>query len=119
MFNDKKAGKAQGNSDPIKEITAGMIKYLKPGEEVQTIQSNQLGNAYAPFIMNTVRLIAAGRDISYELAFRDYSQVNFASARASLIQDNKRFDDEQTSLSGDVLNPVSYTHLTLPTKRIV
>ena len=106
IFGDKQTGQKQGSSDPIKEITAGMIKYLRPGEEVQNIQSNQLGNSYNDFIKNTIRIIAAGRDISYELAIRDYSQVNFSSARASLIQDNKRFDDEQTLLVEDALNPM-------------
>jgi len=106
IFADKTAGKAQGSSDPIKEITAGMIKYLKPHEEVQTVQSNQLGNSYNDFVTTTVRLIAAGRDISYELAFRDYTKVNFSSARASLIQDNKRFDDEQSSMTRNLLTPM-------------
>ncbi|KLE00580.1 phage portal protein [Aliarcobacter butzleri] len=106
MFGDKQTGQRQGSNDPIKEITAGMIKYLRPGEEVQSIQSNQLGNSYNDFITNTIRIIAAGRDISYELAIRDYSKVNFSSARASLIQDNKRFDDEQILLIEDALNPM-------------
>ncbi|OCL99525.1 Phage portal protein, lambda family [Aliarcobacter thereius] len=106
LFGDTKTGEKQGSSDPIKEVTAGMIRYLRPGEEVQSIQSNQLGNSYNDFIKNTIRIIAAGRDISYELAIRDYSQVNFSSARASLIQDNKRFDDEQILLIEDALNPI-------------
>lgn len=106
IFGDKQTGQKQGSNDPIKEITAGMIKYLRPGEEVQSIQSNQLGNSYNDFITNTIRIIAAGRDISYELAIRDYSKVNFSSARASLIQDNKRFDDEQILLVEDALNPM-------------
>ena len=70
-MGDKKAGEKQGSVDPIKEISTGMVKYLKQGEEVQTIQSNQLGNSYNDFVTNTVRLIAIGRDISYELAFRE------------------------------------------------
>lgn len=106
LFSDKKTGDAQGSPDPIKEITSGMIKYLRQGEEVQTIQSNQLGNNYNDFIINTIRIIAAGRDISYELAARDYSKVNFSSARAGLIQDNKRFDDEQMLIVEDALNPM-------------
>jgi len=106
IFSDKLKGEQLGMSDPIKEITAGMVKYLKSGEEVQTIQSNQLGTAYNDFIKNTIRLIASGRDLSYELAIRDYSQVNFSSARASLIQDNKRFNDEQNLLVEDVFNPM-------------
>lgn len=106
MFGDKKTGEKQGSSDPIKEITSGMIKYLRPNEEVQTVQSNQLGNSYPDFVTTTVRLIAAGRDISYELAFRDYTKVNFSSARASLIQDNKRFDEEQMFMVDNLLNPM-------------
>lgn len=106
MFGDKQAGKKQGSSDPIKEITAGMIKYLRPNEEVQTVQSNQLGTSYNDFITTTIRLIAAGRDISYELAFRDYTKVNFSSARAGLIQDNKRFDAEQLSMTTNLLTPM-------------
>lgn len=106
MWGDKTTGEAQGSTDPIKEITAGMIKYLRPGEEVQSIQSNQLGNSYNDFMVNTTRIIAAGRDISYELAVRDYSKVNFSSARAGLIQDNKRFDDEQMMITEDALVPM-------------
>ena len=106
MFGDKKTGEKMGSSDPIKEITAGMIKYLRPGEEVASVQSNQLGTSYNDFITNTIRIIAAGRDISYELGIRDYSKVNYSSARASLIQDNKRFDDEQNLLVEDALNPM-------------
>ena len=106
MYSDKKAGQKQGSSEPIKEITAGMIHYLKQGEEAQSIQSNQLGNSYNDFVTNCIRLIAAGRDISYELAFRDYSKVNFASSRAGLIQDNKRFDDEQTAMKDNLLTPI-------------
>ena len=106
LFADKKTGEAQGSADPIKEITTGMVKYLRQGEEVQAIQSNQLGNSYNDFMINTTRIIAAGRDISYELAVRDYSKVNFSSARAGLIQDNKRFDDEQMMIVEDALTPI-------------
>lgn len=106
MFGDKKAAEKQSSSEPIKEITAGMIKYLRQGEEVQTVQSTQQGNSYNDFVTTTIRLISAGRDISYELAFRDYSKVNFASARAGLIQDNKRFDDEQQCMVLNLLNPM-------------
>ena len=106
IYGDKKEGEKQGDNNPIKSITAGMIKYLRKGEEVQTVQSTQQGSEYNDFVTNTIRLIAAGRDVSYELAFRDYSKVNFASSRAGLIQDNKKFDMEQTMLVDDLLNPI-------------
>lgn len=111
MFGDKQKGDAIGSKDPIKEITTGMVKYLRPNESVETVQSNQLGTSYNDFITNTVRLIAIGRDVSYELAIRDYSKVNYSSARAGIIQDNKRFDDEQKMLIDEVLNPIFYEWL--------
>lgn len=104
LYGDKKTAQKQGSSEPIKQITSGMIKYLNKGEEIQTVQSTQQGSEYNDFISNTIRIIAAGRDISYELAFKDYTKTNFSSARASLIQDNKRFDMEQNALKDDVLS---------------
>jgi len=53
-----------------------------------------------------VRLIAVARNVSYELAFRDYSEVNFSSARASIIQDHKRFSNEQFHITNYFLKPV-------------
>lgn len=106
IFGDKQKGQNLGYDTPIKEVSSGMIHYLNHNDEVITVQSNQLGSNYEPFIKHTVRLISAGRDISYELAIKDYSQVNFSSARASLIQDNKKFDYEQKLLVEKILNPI-------------
>jgi len=94
--------------EEIQEINGLMVYYLRPGEKA-TKHKNDMGNGYSDFITSTVRLIATARNISYELAFRDYSQVNFASSRASLIQDNKRFDYEQEHLANYVLADVFRT----------
>jgi capsid protein len=50
--------------------------------------------------------MATARGVSYELAFKDFSKVNYASSRASLLQDYKRFDYEQAHLAEYVLNEV-------------
>ena len=94
------------NQDEIQEINGLMVYYLRPGEKVAKHTNNAGGAGYGEFITSTVRMIATARNISYELAFRDYSQVNFASSRASLIQDNKRFDNEQEHLVSHVLNNI-------------
>ena len=98
------AGSTQ--DEELHDINGLMVYYLRAGEKVSKHQNGHNGDGYAEFITSTVRTIAAARKISYELAFRDYSQVNFASARASLIQDNKRFDDEQSHLSTYLLDDV-------------
>ncbi|MFA5669930.1 MAG: phage portal protein [Balneolaceae bacterium] len=92
--------------EDLHDINGLMVYYLRPGEKVAKHVNGHNGDGYNEFITSTVRTIAAARKISYELAFRDYSQVNFASSRASLIQDNKRFDDEQSHISTYFLDDV-------------
>ena len=94
------------DNDELQEINGLMVYYLRPGEKIAKHNNNTTSAGYGEFVTNTVRMIATARNISYELAFRDYSQVNFASSRASLIQDNKRFDYEQVHIVSHVLNNI-------------
>lgn len=93
-------------SDPIYDINGVMVQYLNQGEKLHQYDPAVKGAEYGEFVRACVRLIATARQISYELAFRDYSQVNFSSARASFIQDHKRFSNEQWHMVTYVLNPL-------------
>jgi len=90
----------------IAAISGAMVHYLNKGEKLHLQDPGINGTEYGEFIRSVIRLIAVGRKISYELAFRDYTQVNFSSARASLIQDHKRFSNEQFHMASYVLNPL-------------
>jgi len=92
--------------DPIYDINGVMVHYLNSGEKMHQYDPTIKGTEYGEFVRSCVRLIAVARKVSYELAFRDYSQVNFSSARASFIQDHKRFNNEQWHLATYVLNPL-------------
>ena len=101
------AAKEQGiEGDPIEEISDIIVGYLSPGEKPHLLAANMSGSDHEKFVQSAVRLIAAARQVSYELAFRDYSQVNFSSARASIIQDHKRFSHEQIHMVTYVLRPI-------------
>ena len=93
-------------NEPIYDINGVMVHYLNQGEKIHQFDPTIKGTEYGEFVRSCVRLISVGRQVSYELAFRDYSQVNFSSARASLIQDHKRFSEEQWHLATYVLNPL-------------
>ena len=97
------------DGDKIQEINDAFVFYLNAGEKIHTLDSNATPVNYQEFVQSTVRMIATGRNISYELAFRDFSQVNFSSARASLIQDNKRFDSEQEHMITYILEDLYKT----------
>jgi len=92
--------------DPIEFVNDAFVYYLNKGEKMHQLDGAKSTGEFGEFIKSTIRLIAVGRKISYELAFRDYSQVNFSSARASILQDHKKFDEEQTLMARYVLNPI-------------
>lgn len=94
------------SGEELEDINGLMVYYLRAGEKVEKHDNKPQGSGYSDFITNSVRMIASARKISYELAFKDYSKVNFASSRASLIEDNKRFDNEQTHFVDYVLEDI-------------
>jgi len=99
---------AQENEN-IQEINNAFVFYLNQGQSIKALDSSTTPINYAEFVESTVRMISTGRNISYELAFRDFSKVNFSSQKASVIQDNKRFDAEQASITTYVLNDIAQT----------
>ncbi len=92
--------------EQIYDINGVMVHYLNKGEKIHQFDPTISGTEYGEFVRSCVRMIATGRKISYELAFRDYTQTNFSSARASLIQDHKTFSNEQWHFTTYVLNPL-------------
>jgi len=82
-------------NDKLLEINGLSVHYMNKGEELKQLNPSVAGDNYKDFFISVIRQIAVGRKISYELAFRDYSDVNFASSKASLLQDHKTFDYEQ------------------------
>ena len=93
-------------NDPVYDINGIMVHYLNRGEKIHMFDPSIGATEYDSFVRSVIRMIAVGRKVSYELAFRDYSQTNFSSARASLIQDNKTFAKEQWHFATYVLNPL-------------
>ena len=114
-----KLGVGTANNDDMKlqEINGLMVYYLRAGESIDKQAPQGASDDYKAFTENTIRLIATARRVSYELAFKDYSKVNFASSRASLIQDNYRFDAEQKHFISYVLNDIYATWLEIEIMR--
>lgn len=83
---------------PAKTISPGMIDYLQPGEDIQTVSpSGQASNA-KEFITTQQRLAGSGQGLSYEAASRDMSQVNYSSARQGHLEDRRTYGMEQQYL---------------------
>ncbi|NPA63612.1 MAG: phage portal protein [Epsilonproteobacteria bacterium] len=90
----------------IQEINGVMVHYLRKGQKINKLDPDLVDRTYGDFVKTVIRMLAVARNVSYELAFRDFSEVNYSSARAAIIQDNKRFDYEQQHLIAYFLNPL-------------
>lgn len=90
----------------LQTINGLSVFYLNRGEDIVKLDPDIVSGEYQPFVETVIRMLSSARNISYELAYRDFSKVNFSSARASIIQDNKRFDNEQRHLIDYVLTPI-------------
>ncbi len=99
-------GVTTSSEEEVQEIGGVTVSYMKPGEKVTKLDPSNAGADFGHFSETVIRLIATARGVSYELAFKDFSRVNYASSRASLLQDYKRFDYEQAHLAEYVLNEV-------------
>ena len=99
-------GGTQDKHPSLYDISGIAVEYLNRGETMKTLDASTGGSDHSEFMSTSIRLVSSARQVSYELGFRDYSRVNFASARASRIQDDKRFDAEQVSVTHGFNNPV-------------
>ncbi len=97
------------DDEKIQTVNSAMVYYLSGASKIEALDSHTTPVNFKEFVDSTVRMLATARNISYELAYRDFSQVNFSSARASIIQDNKRFDAEQQHMIEKVLDDIFKT----------
>lgn len=103
-------GRAAVAKDPEKKklqsIRPGMIKYLQPGESVETANpSRGIANA-KDYVAIQTRLAGAGLGLSYELMSRDFNQSSFSAARQGMLEDRKTFEPIQNWLAGHLCDPV-------------
>lgn len=67
------------------------IPHLMPGEKFKLNAPGNVDNGFAAFEKSILRYVAAGLNISYEQLAKDYSQVSYSSARASLMNEWRYF----------------------------
>lgn len=89
-----------------KMLSPGMIMELNPGDDVSVVQPPAQAANSSEFIRLQQRLSGASQGISYEVAARDMSQVNYSSARQGLIEDQKTYLIQQQYLIDHFFIPV-------------
>lgn len=89
-----------------KMLSPGMIMELNPGDDVHVVQPPAQAANSAEFIRLQQRLSGSSQGISYEVAARDMSQVNYSSARQGLNEDQKTYLMQQQYLIDHYFIPI-------------
>lgn len=89
----------------IEDIEPGIIEYLEPGEQVTFGNPSGLGQQYEPFVMRNLRQIGAALGLPYELIAKDFSQTNYSSARAALLEARRLFTRMQSLVISKLCQP--------------
>jgi len=100
------SGAAESDGSRREGLEPGLIEYLAPGESVTFGNPTRPGATFDAFVIRILRAIAAGVGISYELVARDYSKVNFSSARAAILEDRRGFRVRQARHVAQFSQPV-------------
>jgi len=94
------------NSQPLTNWEPGMIRYGAPGEKIHTVNPQRQSSNFSGFVDELIKFVSAGVGLPGILITKDFSQVNFSSARAALLQAGRFFTAERKWLGVKFYQPV-------------
>lgn len=87
-------------------VNPGQILYPNPGERVNAIQSNRPGNNFDSFFKLILKTLGAVAGIPYNQILKDFSDTNYSSARAALLEAWRVYQDYRAWLVRQFCQPV-------------
>lgn len=94
------------NNRQLQEIFPGLVHYANPGEEFKSFNPQRPVSTFDPFVDRILRAISAALGLPYELVAKDFSKVNYSSARAALLEARRYFRMRQRWLISKLCQPV-------------
>lgn len=89
-----------------KKLRSGAITNLPPGTRINTVAPGRPNPSFEAFMLATLRHIAAGMNLPYELLLKDFSKTSYSSARASMLEAWRYFNGRRRWLVDTWLKPV-------------
>lgn len=89
----------------VKLEGAGIIP-LHPGDKLNAFTPTRPNSAYEAFVNAVLRYISTGLNMPYELLMKDFSQTNYSSARAALLEAWRFFNARRQWFATYWANPV-------------
>ena len=87
-------------------LNGSRIPQLFPGEDIVALKSERPNSAFGEFQKAMLRNIASATGSSYEQLSRDWSQTNYSSARAAILETWKTFDRHRKDFVVGFCNPI-------------
>tara|TARA_B100001123_G_scaffold252780_1_gene282074 strand:+ start:124 stop:834 length:711 start_codon:yes stop_codon:yes gene_type:complete len=79
----------------IGSLEPGTLQLLPPGHDIRFSDPADVGGSYEAFMAQQLRTIATGVGLTTEQLSGDYSNVNYSSARAALMEFRKQMTQYQ------------------------
>lgn len=87
------AGFRDGWHDQRKlSLNGARIPVLPPGDSIETVRAERPNSQFSPFTHEMLRGVAAALGVSAEQVTQDYSETNYSSARAAIVEAEKTFN---------------------------
>lgn len=88
------------------KLQGGAILKTPPGTKMHLLSAGRNNAAFEQYMNSVLRYIAAGLNMPYELLMKDFSQTNYSSARAALLEAWRYFNGRRRWLSDYWLSAV-------------
>lgn len=88
------------------QLQGGAVIPTPPGTKITPFTPTRPGGVYEQFVTSTLRNMAVGLNIPYELLSKDFSKTNYSSARAALLEAWRYFSTQRQWLSVAWAQPV-------------
>lgn len=85
------AGSTEDSGDRVQTLEPGLISYLNSGESITAVEPKTPGDTFDGFVKSMLRMIGVAIGMPYELIAKDFSETNYSSARASLLEGRRMF----------------------------
>lgn len=79
------------NGARLKDLRAGSITYLKPGEKMKQFTPSGQATEMENFVVTNLRTMSAAHGLSLESATRNVERVNYSSARQNMLADQQTY----------------------------
>lgn len=94
-----------------KKLEGGLFFNMPLGTKLSSFNPSRPNVAFEPFVRFMVRYLSTGLNIPYELLLKDFSQTNYSSARAALLEAWRYFLSCRQLFTDQWLQPVYFAWL--------